>query len=104
VALQLAEMAADLHAARLVVHDAAAAVDRVVAGREDPAALAARVPLAKVRAVDAAIANAERAVKLHGGAGVTTGEAPEKLLRDAWTSWSCDFTRDMLMLGVAATL
>jgi acyl-CoA dehydrogenase len=104
VALQLAEMAADLHTARLVVHDAAAAIDRVAAGREGPEALATRVPLAKVRAVDAAIANAERAVKLHGGAGVTAGEPPERHLRDAWTSYSCDFTRDVLMLGVAATL
>lgn len=104
VALHLAEMAADLHAARLVVRDAAQAVDRVVAGEESPDALATRVPLAKVRAVDAAIANAERAVKLHGGAGVTTGERAERLLRDAWTSYSCDFTRDILMIGVAAAL
>jgi acyl-CoA dehydrogenase len=104
VALKLAEMAADLHAARLVVHDAAATVDRVVAGEEDPSALAARIPLSKVRAVDAAIANAQRAVELHGGAGVTSGNPPEKLLRDAWTGYSCDFPRDVLMLGVAATL
>ncbi|MGY1670576.1 acyl-CoA dehydrogenase family protein [Geodermatophilus sp. SYSU D00710] len=109
VALKLAEMAADLHTARLVVHDAARAVDRLAAGEEDPAALAARVPLAKVRAVDVAIANAQRAVELHGGAGVTAGggtggSAPERLLRDAWTGYSCDFPRDVLMLGIAATL
>jgi alkylation response protein AidB-like acyl-CoA dehydrogenase len=104
VALKLAEMAADLHAARLVVHDAALTVDRVDAGAEDPAAIAARIPMAKVRAVDVAIANAQRAVELRGGAGVTTGEAPEKLLRDAWTGYACDFTRDLLMLGVAATV
>lgn len=107
VALHLAEMAADLHAARLVVRDAARAIDEARGGRSSPeqrALLARSVPFAKVRAVDAAIDNAQRAVKLHGAAGVTTGSLPERLLRDAWTGYSCDFTRDVLMVATAATL
>ncbi len=100
VALMLADMSMDLTAARLLVHAAARAVDG------DPTAgdLPVLVPSAKARAVEVAIANAQRAVKVFGGSGVTVGLAPEKLLRDAWTGYSCDFTGDLLRLGVAAAL
>ncbi len=100
VALQLAEMAIEVRAARLLVHDAARALD---AGAP-PDELAVAVPAAKTRAVDAAISCAQRAVRLHGAAGVTEGSGPEKLLRDAWTGYSCDFTREMLHLAIAAAL
>lgn len=100
VALELAEMAIDIRAARLLVHDAARALD----GGASPDELAVAVPAAKTRAVDAAIACAQRAVRLHGATGVTTGAGPEKLLRDAWTGYSCDFTREMLHLAIAAAL
>ncbi|MBV9206875.1 MAG: acyl-CoA/acyl-ACP dehydrogenase [Actinobacteria bacterium] len=100
VALELAEMVVEVRAARLLVHDAAAAID---AGAP-PAELAVAVPAAKTRAVDAAISCAQRAVRLHGATGVTTGAGPEQLLRDAWTGYSCDFTREMLHLAIAAAL
>ncbi len=100
VALELAAMAVEVRAARLMVRDAAQAVD---AGAP-PSELAVAVPAAKTRAVDAAIFCAERAVRLHGAAGVTSGAGPEKLLRDAWTGYSCDFTREMLHLGIANAL
>ena len=90
----------ELRAARLVVHDAARALDEGAPPQE----LAGLLPAAKAHAVDAAIRGAERAVKLLGGMGVTRGGGAEKLLRDAWTGWSCDFTGDVLRLGVAATL
>jgi hypothetical protein len=54
--------------------------------------------------VTAAVANAERAVKIYGATGVATGTGPEKLRRDAWTGYACDFTGDMLRLAVAAAL
>ncbi len=98
VSLKLAEMAVDLQTARLLVWDAALAVD---AG--DPAAMW-KVPAAKTHAVDVAIANAERAVQLHGATGVSVGAGPEQWLRDAWTGYSCDFTRDVLRLQIADTL
>lgn len=98
VSLKLADMAVDLQTARLLVWDAAFAVD---AG--DPAAQW-KVPAAKTHAVDVAIANAERAVQLHGATGVAVGAGPEQWLRDAWTGWSCDFTRDVLRLQIAGTL
>lgn len=98
VSLKLAEMAVDLQTARLLVWDAALAVDQ-----GDPAAMW-KVPAAKTHAVDVAIANAERAVQVHGATGVSVGAGPEQWLRDAWTGWSCDFTRDVLRLQIADTL
>ncbi|WP_336213197.1 acyl-CoA dehydrogenase family protein [Nonomuraea sp. LPB2021202275-12-8] len=97
VALPVADMEAEVRQARALVREAAAALD-------DGGDTAVLVPLAKQRAVEAAIANASRAVRLHGATGVTTGAGPEKLLRDAWTGYACDFTGDMLRLGVAAAL
>ena len=99
VALQLADGAVDLRSARLLVWDAAMAVDR-----GDIGALPVALPAAKARAVEVAIANAERAVRIHGAMGVTRGVGPEKCLRDAWTGWSCDFTGDLLRLGIAGAL
>jgi alkylation response protein AidB-like acyl-CoA dehydrogenase len=98
VALHLADMEIDVRAARLLVWEAALAVDR-----GDPVAMR-QVPAAKAFAVDAAIRTAERAVKVHGGYGVATEYPVEKLLRDAHTGWSCDFTGDMLRLQVADAL
>ncbi len=98
VGLHLADSEIDVRAARLLVWEAALAVD---AGNPLAATL---VPAAKAFAVDAAIRVAERAVKVLGGYGVA-GEYPaEKLLRDAWTGWSCDFTGDMLRLQLAQSL
>jgi len=98
VSLKLAEMAVDLQTSRLLVWDAALAVDN-----DDPAAMW-KVPAAKTHAVDVAIRNAERTVQVHGASGVACGVGPEKWLRDAWTGWSCDFTRDVLRLQIADTL
>ena len=100
VALELAEMAIDVRTARLLVREAATALDHDAPPRE----LAVLLPSAKTRAVDAAISCAQSAVRLHGATGVTTGAGPEKLLRDAWTGYSCDFTRELLHLGIAANL
>lgn len=98
VALHLARADIDVTTARLAVWDAAAAVDR-----GDPTAQR-RVPAAKAHAVDAAIRCAERAVKILGANGVAEEYPTAKLLRDAWTGWSCDFTGDMLLLDVARQL
>jgi alkylation response protein AidB-like acyl-CoA dehydrogenase len=104
VALMLADAATTYRRARLAVWDAAWLLDAVARGAADPADLGVVLPACKEHAVTAAIANAERAVKIHGATGVATGAGPEKLLRDAWTGYSCDFTGDMLRLAVAAAL
>ncbi len=99
VALRLAEMAVDLQAARLLVWDAARAADT------DPlAASSVKAPAAKTFAVDVAIRNAQRAVEVLGGYGVASEYRAARYLNDAWVGWSCDFTRDMLLLSVASAL
>jgi len=97
VAMRLAESALDVHSARLVVWDAACAADA------DPMLGAAKAGLAKVAAVDAAIRCAQRCVETLGGYGVTEEYPAARLLNDAWVGWSCDFTRDMLMLGASGS-
>ncbi len=97
VALRLAEAAIDVQAARLLVWDAALAADA------DPLTAATRKgPAAKVFAVDAAIRNAQRAVEVLGAYGVSTEYKAARYLNDAWVGWSCDFTRDLLLLGIAS--
>ena len=98
VALQLADALVELQTARLLVWDAAVAVDNKTSD------VTWKVAAAKTHAVDVAIANAERAVKIHGATGVASGAGPEKLLRDAWTGYSCDFTKEVLRLGIIAAL
>lgn len=98
IGLKLAQSDIDVRCARLLVWEAAAAVDR-----GDPQA-ARLVPAAKAHAVDMAIRVAERAVQVLGGYGVSPEYPAEKLLRDAWTGYSCDFTGDMLRLEIAAQL
>lgn len=99
VALKLAQMASDLHAARLCVWDAAAACET------DPfAAGTFKAPLAKARAVDTAIANASRCIEILGAYGVAREYEAGRFLNDAWVGYACDFTRDILHLGVARFL
>ncbi|MBB6227925.1 alkylation response protein AidB-like acyl-CoA dehydrogenase [Polymorphobacter multimanifer] len=99
VAMKLAEMHQEVTAARLMVWHAAALCET------DPmqAAMVA-APAAKVRAVDAAIRCAQLCVETLGGYGVTTEYEAGRFLNDAWIGWSCDFTRDVLMLGIAAAV
>ena len=99
VALKLADMYSEVQAARLMVWDAALTVNT------DPmTASLLKGPAAKTCAVDAAIHNAQRAVEILGGYGVTTEYDAGRYLNDAWVGYSCDFTRDMLRLGMAQAL
>lgn len=99
VGLKLAEMRIQVDAARLMVWDAAYAVDSRAKG-----AGAIKAPAAKTFAVDAAIKNAENAVKILGGYGLCKEYRAEKYLRDAWMGYSCDFTGDILRLGMVDSL
>jgi alkylation response protein AidB-like acyl-CoA dehydrogenase len=99
VALKLAEMAINVETARLHVWQAAAACET------DPMRAALLLaPMAKATAVDMAIRNAELAVQVLGGYGVTAEYDAGRYLNDAWIGWSCDFTRDVLHLGIAQAL
>ncbi len=99
VAMKLAEMMVDVEAARLMVWKLACACD---AG-DTPAALL-QSPAAKTFAVDAAIRNAERAVRILGAYGVTEEYDAGRLLNDAWVGDACDGTRDMLLLNMVSTM
>ncbi len=88
-------MYVDVQSARLMMWDAAHAVD---SGdhRANVKALAA-----KTHAVDVAIRVAENAVKILGGYGVTKEYKTAGYLCGAWMGWSCDGTRgDMLRLAM----
>ncbi|MFL0670242.1 MAG: acyl-CoA dehydrogenase family protein [Erythrobacter sp.] len=99
VAMRLAEMAINVETARLHVWQAAAACE------SDPMRAAMLLaPMAKTTAVDMAIRNAELAVQVLGGYGVTAEYDAGHFLKDAWIGWSCDFTRDVLHLGIAQAL
>jgi alkylation response protein AidB-like acyl-CoA dehydrogenase len=99
VALKLAEMAVNVETARLHVWRAAALCDT---NPMEASMLAA--PMAKATAVDMAIRNAELAVQVLGGYGVTREYEAARFLQDAWIGWSCDFTRDVIHLGIAQAL
>jgi alkylation response protein AidB-like acyl-CoA dehydrogenase len=94
VALKLADMYVNVETARTLVWNAADAIDS-----GDPDA-GIKAPAAKTHAVDAAIENAETAVKLMGGLGVTADSPAAEYLRDAWTGFPVDGTRDMMRLGL----
>ena len=72
----LADMAKDLHAARLMTHDAAAKLDRGERATTE-------CSMAKCFAADAAVTHTANAVQIHGGMGYIRGMEVERLYRDA---------------------
>ena len=90
VQLQVADMACDLEAARLLVYRAAAEADLADALRaehgEESTVRRARVgrtgSMAKLMATEAAFRVVDRAVQLHGGAGVLQGSIVARLYED----------------------
>lgn len=92
VASMIADMYVNMHAARLVVWEAAHCTDS-----GSPMA-AIQSPAAKTFATDSAIKNAEMAVKVLGSYGITREYKASKMLNDAWIGWSCDGTNDVLRL------
>ncbi len=95
VALKLADMMVNTQAARLMVWDAACAADS-----NPQLAATVKAPAAKTFAVDVAIKNAQTAVEILGGYGITKEYQAGKFLSDAWIGYSCHFTRDILRLGL----
>ena len=94
VALKLADMYVNVETARSLVWNAAHAID---SGAPDGGV---KAPAAKTHVVDVAIENAETAVKVMGGRGVTADSPAATALRDAWTGFPVDGTRDMMRLGL----
>ncbi|MGH7724042.1 MAG: acyl-CoA dehydrogenase family protein [Candidatus Eiseniibacteriota bacterium] len=90
----LADMAIDRDVARLLTHEAALARDR----GEEFAPLAAR---AKWTASEAAVANADRAIQVHGGLGYYESQGIERFARDARVTTLYEGTSEMQKLAVA---
>jgi alkylation response protein AidB-like acyl-CoA dehydrogenase len=90
----LSDMAVDRDIARLMTHEAATTRDR----GEDFAHLAAR---AKWTASEAACANADRCLQVHGGWGYDVATGIERYLRDARVARLYEGTSEMQKLLVA---
>jgi alkylation response protein AidB-like acyl-CoA dehydrogenase len=99
VALKLADMMINTQAARLTVWDAAYTADT-----NPQLAAMVKAPAAKTFAVDVAIKNAQAALEILGGYGVTKESQAGKFLADASIGYSCDFTREVLRLGLVNCL
>lgn len=99
VGLKLANLAVEVQAARLLVWEAAFAVDT-----GDPTAVTLKAPAAKTYAADTAVKAAQTALEILGAYGVSKEYETEKYLRDAWMGYSCDFTREVLRLGMVPFL
>lgn len=79
--------------------------DAAHAAEDNPQfAATVKAPAAKTFAVDVAIKNAQKAVEILGGYGVTKESQAGKFLNDAWIGYSCDFARDMLRLGLVNSM
>jgi hypothetical protein len=93
----LADMAKDLHAARLMTLDAAARMDR---GER----ASAQCSMAKCFAGDAAVAHTANAVQIHGGMGYIRGVEVERLYRDAKITQIYEGTNQIQRLIIARHL
>ncbi|MCD5348210.1 acyl-CoA dehydrogenase family protein [Agromyces sp. H3Y2-19a] len=98
VRFTLADMATELHAARLLVHDAAAAIDDGV-----PDATA-RCAMAKRFATDAAFTVANAALQLHGGYGYLSEFGIERVVRDLRVHQILEGTNEVMRMIVARRL
>jgi alkylation response protein AidB-like acyl-CoA dehydrogenase len=94
VSMRLADMRINTRAARLIVEDAAAAIE---AGAPDAGE---RAFTAKTFVLEKAIENAEAAVRTMGGYGVTAESDAARYLRDAWTGDPVDGTHDVMRLAI----
>jgi alkylation response protein AidB-like acyl-CoA dehydrogenase len=96
----LADSVADLHAARLMTYEAAAAHDR----GEDVKALHARCSLAKLFASEAANRVADRAVQIFGGRGYMRENVAERFYRELRVDRIWEGTSEIQRLIVARAL
>jgi len=96
----LADSVVDLHAARLLTYEAAAAHDR----GEDLKALHARCSVAKLFASEAAFRVADRAVQIFGGRGYMRENVAERFLREVRVDRIWEGTSEIQRLIIARSL
>ena len=97
IQLQLAQMATQLQAARLMVYWAATKVD-------GDARADSETGMAKMFASDVALQNAIEALKVHGGYGYSTEYEVERLYRDSILMSIGEGTNDVLRTVIARSL
>ena len=93
----IADMAKDIAAAQLLVHNAAARLDR-----GESASLESS--MAKCFAGDAAVLHTQNAVQIHGGSGYIRGVAVERLYRDAKITQIYEGTNQIQRMIIARQL
>ncbi len=98
IQFKLADMAADLEAARLLVHQAAWAHDM-----QDPE-LPLKSSIAKLFATEAAQRIVDQALQIHGGNGVVEGHIMERLYRDVRALRIYEGSSEMQKLVIAKSL
>jgi acyl-CoA dehydrogenase len=96
----LADSVVDLHAARLMTYEAAAAHDR----GDDLRSLHARCSLAKLFASEAAFRVADRAVQIFGGRGYMRENVAERFLREVRVDRIWEGTSEIQRLIIARSL
>jgi acyl-CoA dehydrogenase len=100
VQAMLADSVVDLHAARLLTYEAAAAHDR----GEDVKALHARCSIAKLFTSEAAFRVADRAVQIFGGRGYMRENVAERFLREVRVDRIWEGTSEIQRLIIARSL
>jgi alkylation response protein AidB-like acyl-CoA dehydrogenase len=98
VVFTLADMATELHAARLMVQDAATALDR----KEPDAAV--RAAMAKRFATDVGFRVANAALQLHGGYGYLQDYGIEKVVRDLRVHQILEGTNEIMRVVIGRDL
>lgn len=97
IAFSLADMATDYRAARLLLDDAAALLDR---GEDAGAACS----MAKLFASEAAVRSTDRAVQILGGSGYIRGVTAERLYRDARITTIYEGTSEIQRLIISRSI
>jgi acyl-CoA dehydrogenase len=98
IQFKLAEMATELEASRLLVHQAAAAHDR------NDADCGIKSSMAKLFATEAVQRIVDQALQIHGGTGVVAGHIMERLYRDVRALRIYEGTSEIQKLLIAREL
>ena len=93
----LADMAKDITAARLLVHNAAARIDAGIPATSESS-------MAKLFASDAAVQHTANAVQIFGGSGFIRGFEVERLYRDAKITQIYEGTNQIQRMIIARNL
>ena len=104
IQFKLADMAAQIDAARLLTYRAAWLADRAVASGDPSARITRESSMAKLYAGEAAVRVANEAVQIHGGYGFTKDYPAEKFYRDVKLCTIGEGTSEIQRLVIARQL